>query len=695
MKASFKYLLSALLLAAFVMQGLAQSEEVDNTVETETLVKPRLEVGIGRLAFYGDVGSSFSQSNPLLGPVGAHFRLGTPLNEYLDFDAFALYGRLVMNETAGPRHLNFSSRITMMGASLSYNFSHLLKPGSPVAPYVSLGIAGFEFLSKTDLHDSDGNRYHYWSDGTIRNLPESAPNANEAFEIQRNYIYDTDIRKLDADGLGPYPERSWAIPVGAGVTLNLTDQVRLRVGTEMHFTFTNYIDGITEQSIGVRQGNSSNDRFMYTTAALSYDFAVKGKKKKIREHYKGVDFLALELEDEDGDGVPDFKDECPGTPEGVKVDSRGCPIDSDGDGVPDYRDLEPDTPRGAFVDEHGVAISDDTFAMRYYFWIDSLQEYNKLRSRVETESRPATKKTERPRKALYRVKADSDSELSNEMIERFLSIPDVVTREVDGETVYLFGSYEELYKAVERKISLEADGISGLVVVDEDGNILTPDEDVASIEADLRRISRVDEAFEEELSAPTLDVVYRVQIGAFANPLSKDVFTGVPELLVLKGQDGLTRYVSGSFTNIQKAADHKVDLLLQGFEGAFITAYRGGKRISLNEAGAVVSGQDDSTREVASPAFDSKRILFKVQLGAYRDEVPTAVLDQFIELGDINPIRGADGTTRYLYGNFSSYDAAQAARNKVVAAGFPDAFVVGEFSGQVISAQEAMRMLED
>ncbi|TVR41746.1 MAG: SPOR domain-containing protein [Cryomorphaceae bacterium] len=668
---------------------------METTAETETLIKPRIEVGIGRLAFYGDVGASHRYSSPLLGPVGAHFRLGTPLNEYLDFDAFALYGRLIMNETAGPRHLNFSSRITMMGASLSYNFSHLLKPGSPVAPYVSVGIAGFEFLSKTDLHDSDGNRYHYWSDGTIRNLPESAPNANEAFEIQRNYIYETDIRKLDADGLGPYPERSWAIPVGAGVTLNLTDQVRLRVGTEMHFTFTNYIDGITEQSIGVRQGNSRNDRFMYTTAALSYDFAVKREKKKIREHYKGVDFLALELEDEDGDGVPDFKDECPGTPEGVKVDSRGCPIDSDGDGVPDYRDLEPDTPRGAFVDEHGVTISDETFAMRYYFWIDSLQEYNKLLSRVETESRAATQKTKRPQKSLYRVKADSDSELSNEMIERFLSIPDVITREVDEETVYLFGSYEELYKAVERKISLEADGINGLVVVDEDGNILSPDEDVASIEADLRRISKVDETFEEELAAPTLDVVYRVQIGAFANPLSKDVFTGVPELLVLKGQDGLTRYVSGSFTNIRNAADHKVELLLQGFEGAFITAYRGGKRISLNEAGAVVSGQDDSTREVASPAFDSKRILFKIQVGAYRDEVPTSVLDQFIDLGDIKPIRGPDGTTRYLYGSFSSYDAAQAARSKAVAIGFPDAFVVGEFSGQVISAQEAIRMLED
>ncbi|MFZ5474159.1 MAG: OmpA family protein, partial [Pseudomonadota bacterium] len=30
--------------------------------------------------------------------------------------------------------------------------------------------------------------------------------------------------------------------------------------------------------------------------------------------------------DSDGDGVPDSKDKCPGTPKGVKVDHEGCPL---------------------------------------------------------------------------------------------------------------------------------------------------------------------------------------------------------------------------------------------------------------------------------------------------------------------------------------------------------------------------------
>ena len=60
-----------------------------------------------------------------------------------------------------------------------------------------------------------------------------------------------------------------------------------------------------------------------------------------------------EVKDSDGDGVPDDKDKCPGTPKGVKVDKDGCPIDSDGDGVPDYQDACPGTPRGTPVDTRG------------------------------------------------------------------------------------------------------------------------------------------------------------------------------------------------------------------------------------------------------------------------------------------------------------------------------------------------------
>ena len=63
--------------------------------------------------------------------------------------------------------------------------------------------------------------------------------------------------------------------------------------------------------------------------------------------------------DTDGDGVPDYLDECPGTPECVKVDDKGCPLDTDGDGVPDYLDKCPGTPEGVNVDDRGCPLDTD------------------------------------------------------------------------------------------------------------------------------------------------------------------------------------------------------------------------------------------------------------------------------------------------------------------------------------------------
>jgi outer membrane protein OmpA-like peptidoglycan-associated protein len=63
--------------------------------------------------------------------------------------------------------------------------------------------------------------------------------------------------------------------------------------------------------------------------------------------------------DEDGDGVPDRRDRCPGTPRGAIVDEEGCPLDGDGDGVFDGIDKCPDTPSGYAVDADGCSRDSD------------------------------------------------------------------------------------------------------------------------------------------------------------------------------------------------------------------------------------------------------------------------------------------------------------------------------------------------
>ena len=65
--------------------------------------------------------------------------------------------------------------------------------------------------------------------------------------------------------------------------------------------------------------------------------------------------------DEDGDGVPDSRDACPGSRPGQSVDEYGCArrIDSDDDGVFDEQDKCPDTYPGARVDTDGCELDSD------------------------------------------------------------------------------------------------------------------------------------------------------------------------------------------------------------------------------------------------------------------------------------------------------------------------------------------------
>lgn len=64
--------------------------------------------------------------------------------------------------------------------------------------------------------------------------------------------------------------------------------------------------------------------------------------------------------DADGDGIVNSKDQCPSTPEGVVVDSKGCAKDSDKDGVIDSKDKCPATAAGAHVDSNGCVITKDS-----------------------------------------------------------------------------------------------------------------------------------------------------------------------------------------------------------------------------------------------------------------------------------------------------------------------------------------------
>ncbi|HMT30059.1 MAG TPA: N-acetylmuramoyl-L-alanine amidase [Bacteroidia bacterium] len=81
-------------------------------------------------------------------------------------------------------------------------------------------------------------------------------------------------------------------------------------------------------------------------------------------------------------------------------------------------------------------------------------------------------------------------------------------------------------------------------------------------------------------------VFYTIQVGATANATPKDEikFNKVPKIRKLIGDDGMTRFYSGIFDDIEAARKSLDELKKSGFKDAFICAFSGAKRISVTEA---------------------------------------------------------------------------------------------------------------
>jgi cell division septation protein DedD len=720
------------------------SKETNAPVEPKSktgfVFKPTLGIGTGMFSFYGDLYAKNFQ-NPSVSRIAYDLIVSQRFTEYLQFNFYVLFGQLGANERmiAGSRNLNFNSHIRAGGVNLLYNFGNFLPKDRWASPYITLGIESFEFLSKTDLSDSEGNIYNYWSDGTIRNLPENDPNAENAIEIQRDYTYESDIRSLNLDGFGKYAERSWAVPVGAGAMMKINEYWTFRIGATMHFTFTDYIDGVTAKSAGNRTGNSRNDNFMMSSISIHYNLGTKKKSLDTldEDHFNDVDFFALDMEDFDKDGIPDTKDSCQGTPAGTPVDAFGCPLDDDGDGVPNNQDDEPSTPKGVLVDTRGVTLNDSTIAYQYSFYTDSTGLFAKVEYHDHNGniySNPALQKE-------YTVDLGTFKKgLPPELMTKFLSINDISSSAIDDSTtLYTAGKFPDLLSAEKRKQELVSQGLTNAKVIYKqngkyydapkygsgaNNNVAVNTNNGSNNNPDTNNnpgnnnstnntnntntnntnntntTNSANPNTNNSNTSPTDNIsqsgiVLRVQLGAYKNRLSKKVFRDINDLIEIKTEDGLYKYLTGSYTNFDAAAKHKVEMLLKGYNGAFIAAYKDGKRISLAEAGATMPKKGETPEVSDSSAVNGANknlVIFKVQVGAFKNEPPSDKQEQFNKIKGISKEITSAGLNRYVVGSFPDYKSAEALKAELIKNGLADAFVIASFNGEYITIQEAIEL---
>ena len=83
-------------------------------------------------------------------------------------------------------------------------------------------------------------------------------------------------------------------------------------------------------------------------------------------------------------------------------------------------------------------------------------------------------------------------------------------------------------------------------------------------------------------------LVYRVQVGVFRNPLPKEKLNALEEqagwdhvVIRTKNNQGYYIYAIGNFATFDEAKAFRNKLAERGLSGCFVTAYKNGKRILI------------------------------------------------------------------------------------------------------------------
>ncbi|HKC69111.1 MAG TPA: hypothetical protein VKG26_12825, partial [Bacteroidia bacterium] len=215
-------------------------------------------------------------------------------------------------------------------------------------------------------------------------------------------------------------------------------------------------------------------------------------------------------------------------------------------------------------------------------------------------------------------------------------------------------------------------------------------------------------------------IVFRVQIGAFKNPIALDAFKGLTPIGGETTPQGFIRYQAGLFDKYNNANAVKNDLKKLGYRDAFVVAYLNGKRINLAEAldslkqkgqpvntdaaaTAGITANNNIPVNVEQPANNTtvaetqpvqsgnlatvNGMLFTIQIGVYTNNVSNG------QLRNLKPIfreQLTNGNYRYTAGIYSDLELVKTDRRKVNALGINDAFVSAYLNGQRIKITDAI-----
>ncbi len=207
-------------------------------------------------------------------------------------------------------------------------------------------------------------------------------------------------------------------------------------------------------------------------------------------------------------------------------------------------------------------------------------------------------------------------------------------------------------------------------------------------------------------------LIFKVQVGAFRNPIPQDLFQGFAPISAEKVRDDITRYRVGYFKTYQDAnqAKNQIRGLSSSYRDAFVVAINNGERIKLSEARAILSNQPVAIIPPTSPSSTNSLSNLRTEIAQDLTLASVKTIDQTtgifysVQIGafskpllkenalNISPlvVSRVNNLYKYSTGEFNTLELAARRKAELIDDGIlTDAFIIAYNNGRSISLQQA------
>ena len=165
------------------------------------------------------------------------------------------------------------------------------------------------------------------------------------------------------------------------------------------------------------------------------------------------------------------------------------------------------------------------------------------------------------------------------------------------------------------------------------------------------------------------------------------VITGPDHDIRSTGYNGIPRGIN-VYDNEAIATQARDEIRALGIADAFVVVYKGGKRITVEQAQGELGTAQPSTPNPTSQVVDVPQDIgrvesaasYRILLGTFSGGIPVKQAGVILGLGGegIDKVSNAGGSSTYYYGNFTSREQAESEAAKLISQGLTGASVVAK-----------------